>query len=110
MSTGRERSGIQSQTGDTLVIRVSIGGNTPIDVVVDPSTLTLMERRRIKIEMAKLGYEPDQTDMLAGSIWVVMQRDDLALTYDEVCESITFGDMQDPTLVEPGDRDESDPN
>jgi hypothetical protein len=96
-------------SADVMVIRVVIGGESR-EVVVDPRAMTLMERRLIKVELAKLGYEPDDTDVLAGSIWIAMRRDDPALTYDEVCEAITFEDLRDPDEVATADQDPQDPN
>ena len=109
-SAGRERSGIQSAVGDQLVIRVTLGDNVEREVHVDPRSLTLMERRLIKQQLATLGYEADEVDVLAGSIWVVMRREDAAITYDEVCEAIQFEDLQDPTPVEPAEQDVTDPS
>ncbi len=63
------------------------------DVVIDPDTLTMGERSQMKRVLAQLGYEPDDTDVLVGTIWVVMRRADPELTFEEVCDAITIADM-----------------
>jgi len=106
MSTGRERSGVTaSSKADLLAIEVN--GE---QVLVDPRTLSMGERSVMKRELAKLGYEPDATDSLVATIWVVMRRDDKALTFEEVCDAITVGSLEDALPVPAEEVEENPPS
>jgi hypothetical protein len=109
-SQAREQSGKGGSSRDVLTIKVTLGDGEERTVVCDPNTMTLMERRHVKVELGKLGYEPDETDMLAAAIWIAMRRDDASVTFDEVCESITFEQLTDPDLVAPDQQDAADPS
>ena len=93
MSTGRERSGIQSATSPVVTLNVN---GSP--VTIDQRTLTMSERQAVKREIAKLDYESDDLDVLCATIWVVMRRDDPALTFVDVCDSLTLESLSEATV------------
>src|SRR5688572_22182786 len=100
MSTGRERSG--KGTSGVPLMTITVNGQV---VTIDQRTLTMRERQAVKTELAKLPYyvpgtDPDDMDALAATIWVVMRRDDAALTFEEVCESITIATLEEAEAVE----------
>lgn len=103
-SRGRERSGITPADLPVAVIRVA--GQ---EVVIDQRTMTMRERQAMRSALATVG-DPDDLDALCATIWIVMRRDDPALTFEAVCESITLADLADAATVDAGDRDESDPS
>ncbi len=103
MSTGRERSGVKPIND---AVTITVNGRR---VYIEPETLTMKERQLLKREMAQLGYDPDETDILMATIWVVMKRDDAELTFDEVCESITVGSLTDMETSVVDGRDLDDP-
>jgi len=103
-SRGRERSGVTPADLPVAVIRVA--GQ---EVTIDQRTMTMRERQAMRAALATVA-EPDDLDALCATIWVVMRRDDPSLTFESVCDSITLADLADATTVEPGDRDQSDPN
>jgi hypothetical protein len=100
MSTARERSGIGSSND---LVTINVNG---VPVLIDQRTLTMRERQQVKSELHKLDYPADQMDMLMGAIWVVMRRTDPTLTFAEVCESITVGDLEDVEAVGSDDSPE----
>lgn len=92
MSAGRERSGVSS--GGAPLVTLNVNGSP---VTIDQRTLTMSERQAIKREIAKLDYEPDDLDALCATIWVVMRRTDPALTFADVCDSLTLEDLSEAT-------------
>lgn len=99
MSTGRQRSGITP--GGAPIVTLNVNGSP---VTIDQRTLTMSERQAVKRELAKLDYEADDLDALCATIWVVMRRTDAALTFTEVCDSLTL-----ESLSEAQQGDESSP-
>lgn len=96
MSTARERSGITK--GGAPLVTLNVNGEP---VTIDQRTLTMSERQAIKRELAKLEYEPDDLDALCATIWVVMRRNDSALTFAEVCDVLTLESLSE---AEAGDE------
>lgn len=84
------------------VMKIVVNGE---DVFVDPGTLTGTERQLMKRALAGLGYEPDGQDALYASIWVVMRRSDPALTFEDVCDAITFNDLGAARTVDVSEDD-----
>ena len=110
-SQAREQSGKGTKKShDVLTLNVTLGDGEARHVICDPHTMTLMERRLVKVELGKLGYEPDETDMLGASIWVALRRDDPTVTFDEVCESLTYEQLMDPQVVDVAEQDSTDPS
>lgn len=100
MSTARERSGV-SPGGGPPIVTLNVNGEP---VTIDQRTLTMSERQAVKRELAKLDYEADDLDALCATIWVVMRRTDAALTFVDVCDSLTLESLSDATA-----GDESSP-
>lgn len=96
MSAGRERSGIQSAASP--VVTLLVNGDP---VTIDQRTLTMSERQAVKREMAKLDYAADDLDALCATIWVVMRRTDPALTFVDVCDSLTLESLSEATEGDP---------
>lgn len=96
MSAGRERSGIQSAASP--VVTLLVNGDP---VTIDQRTLTMSERQAVKREMAKLDYDADDLDALCATIWVVMRRTDPALTFVDVCDSLTLESLSEATEGDP---------
>lgn len=96
MSAGRERSGIQSAASP--VVTLLVNGDP---VTIDQRTLTMSERQAVKREMAKLEYDADDLDALCATIWVVMRRTDPALTFVDVCDSLTLESLSEATEGDP---------
>lgn len=69
-------------------------------VTVDQRSLTIRESQLLRAELAKIGVEPSADDWFAGVLWITLRRDDPALTYAEVCDSLTVGAVRDANLVE----------
>lgn len=57
----------------------------------------MSERQAVKREIAKLDYDADDLDVLCATIWVVMRRTDSALTFADVCDSITLESLSEAT-------------
>lgn len=100
-SRGRERSG-KGDGKAAPVVAIRVAGR---DVVIDQRTLTIRERQAMRGAMASLD-DPDDLDALTATIWVVLRRDEPSLTFEDVCDSLTIGDLADAAEAQP---DESDP-
>ena len=72
-----------------------------VPVTIDQRTLTMSERQAVKRELAKLDYEADDLDALCATIWVVMRRTDTALTFTDVCDSLTLESLTEATEGDP---------
>jgi len=84
-------------------VRVLVNGEA---VVVDPSTLTGRERQLMKRALAtSIEGEPDALDGLYAGLWVTMRRTDETLTFDEVLDAVTIGDLNAAEKVASGDDD-----
>ena len=59
----------------------------------------------LRAELAKLAVEADYQDWVAGGVWIAMRRSDPTLTFDEVCDSLTVGDVADLEMVDPEPTD-----
>lgn len=94
MGRGRDRSG---KTPDRLMV-IEVNGEP---LTIDNRAMTMRERQVLRAELAKLPVEPDQQDWVTGAVWIAMRRNDPALTFDEVCESLTVGDVSDLEMVDP---------
>lgn len=95
-SRSRERSGVKSSTAKLMVIELD--GKR---LTVDNSVMTLRERQLLRAEILKLPAEADWMDWTAGGVWIALRRDDPTITFDEVCDSLTVGDISDLEMVEP---------
>jgi hypothetical protein len=87
VSKARERSG-KSATAEKLMA-IEVNGER---LVIDTKAMTIAERQLVRGELAKLPA-PDSTDSLVGAIWIRLREKDETLTFAEVCESLTVGDM-----------------
>jgi hypothetical protein len=69
------------------------------ELLVDSRTFTMKEHRLRRRELTRISVEddlvPDDADIMAASIWVVLRRSDPDLTFDDVLNSLSFGDMAD---------------
>ena len=101
MSKARERSGTSSKLAPPLAIEVN--GER---VVIDNSTMTIRERQTLRAALAQLPVEADQMDWTAGAVWIALRRQNPDLTFDEVLDSVTIGDVLDVERVE---ADPTDP-
>jgi hypothetical protein len=94
MSTGRDRSGIKSKT--SKLVAVEVNGER---LVIDSKAMTIRERQQARAELALLP-DSDSTDAMAASIWIAMRRTNPALTFAEVCDSLTVADLDDAEFLE----------
>jgi hypothetical protein len=69
------------------------------EVLVDSRTFTMKEHRLRRRELTRISVEddlvPDDADITAASIWIVLRRTDPDLALDDVLDSLNFGDMAD---------------
>lgn len=83
-----------------------------VDIVVDSRTFTMREHRLRRRELTRISVEddlvPDDADVVAASIWVVLRRTDPDLAFDDVLESLEYGAMVDRAPVDV-DAEASDP-
>lgn len=107
MATAKERTlealGKKKASDAIPVVKIVIDGEP---VIVDPATFTGRERQLMKIELTKLGYSPDEEDMLYAAIWIVMRRTEPATKFADVLDSVTLGDLADAEKVG-SDEDDS---
>ena len=96
MSRGRERSGKPKSAERLLAIEVN--GER---VTIDARVMTMRERVLLRAELAKLPVEADEMDWTVGAVWIAMRRNDETLTFDDVLDSVTLGDVLDREAVEP---------
>lgn len=95
-SRGRERSGVKSASSKLMTIELN--GER---LVIDNASMTLRERQVLRAELAKLPAEADSMDWTAGAVWIALRRTDPSVTFDDVCDSLTIGDIGDLEMVEP---------
>jgi hypothetical protein len=102
VSEARKRTtGLSGATQAVVTLRVD--GQ---EVTVDQRTLTMSERQLVRRTLAKV-EESDELDALVAVVWIVLRRSRPELTFDEVCDSITAGDLADAEIVD--DPDETSP-
>lgn len=96
------------QTVDPFRVRVD-----GVDVAVDHRTFTLAERRASRAAVLALtdgdDLQPDEADALGALVWIVLRRSTPDLTFAEVLESLTVGDLADAeplNVAELEDRDD----
>lgn len=89
-------------TPEMQAIRIRVNGE---EVIVDPMTLTGRERQLIRGALAKLDVEADANDGMFAAIWVVLRRTDSELTFDEVLDSVTMGDLMSASPVDASEDD-----
>lgn len=58
---------------------------------VDLLAMTLGERRTMRLELAKLEGETDGWDFTAAMIWLVVRRDRLDVTLQQILDGVTIG-------------------
>jgi len=84
--------------------RVTVNGDT---VEVDQRTFTLAERRASRVALLAQSNDddlaPDETDAIAALVWTVLRRSDKELTLEEVCASLTVGDLAAAETIEVDD-------
>lgn len=101
MGRGRERS---AKAPERLIV-IEVNGET---LTIDNRSMTMRERQVLRAELAKLPVEADQQDWVAGAVWIAMRRNDPTITFDDVCDSLTVGDVSDLEVIEPeGDSPEA---
>lgn len=94
MTSARERTleAMGKTKTDVQPMKVAIDGQ---ELIVDVRTLTGRDRRLMKAELAKLDYPADDEDFLYAAIWVVLRRSRPDVTFDEVLDAVTLGDLMD---------------
>lgn len=84
--------------------RVVVNGEA---VEVDQRTFTLAERRASRVALLAQSNDddlaPDETDAIAALVWTVLRRSDKDLTLDDVCASLTVGDLAGAETIEADD-------
>ena len=89
--------------------RVTVNGDT---VEVDQRTFTLAERRASRVALLAQSSDddlaPDETDAIAALVWTVLRRSDKELTLDDVCASLTVGDLAGAEPVKADDQSNQD--
>jgi hypothetical protein len=106
MSKARERSGITpAGVTDQPAFAIKVNGAV---VNVDPKTLTMIERRKVRAALRAAGALDDDMEALCATIWVVMLRDDPSLEYDDVAGALSMGDLLGMDIG--ATPDGSDPN
>lgn len=94
MSTAKERTlAAQGKTKKPAgVLRVVIEG---VAIDIDGRTITMKENERAKAALRIAGYEPDFENRAASRAWVVACRTFPELTFDEMMDAMTIGDLQE---------------
>lgn len=89
--------------------RVTVNGDT---VEVDQRTFTLAERRASRVALLAQSngddLAPDETDAIAALVWTVLRRSDKELTLDDVCGSLTVGDLAGAETVKADEQSNQD--
>jgi hypothetical protein len=89
--------------------RVTVNGDS---VEVDQRTFTLAERRASRVALLAQSngddLAPDETDAIAALVWTVLRRSDKELTLDEVCESLTVGDLAGAETIKADEQSNQD--
>lgn len=96
MSRGRERSGKPKSAERLLAYEVN--GER---VVVDVRAMTMRERSELRHALSTLPVEADEVDWQVGAVWIALRRKDSSITFDEVFDSMTLGEMLDREPVDP---------
>jgi hypothetical protein len=95
------------QTVDPFRVRVD-----GVEVEVDHRTFTLAERRASRAAVLQLSdgndLAPDEADALGALVWVVLRRSTPELTFEEVLESLTLGDLADAEPVNVAELEDRD--
>lgn len=90
--------------------RVTVNGDT---VEVDQRTFTLAERRASRVALLAQSNDddlaPDETDAIAALVWTVLRRSDESLTLEDVCASLTVGDLANAETVKGDGNQDDDP-
>lgn len=90
--------------------RVTVNGDT---VEVDQRTFTLAERRASRVALLAQSNDddlaPDETDAIAALVWTVLRRSDNELTLEDVCASLTVGDLASAEPVKGDGNQDDDP-
>ena len=89
--------------------RVTVNGDT---VEVDQRTFTLAERRASRVALLAQSNDddlaPDETDAIAALVWTVLRRADKELTLEDVCASLTVGDLASAETINADDLSNQD--
>jgi hypothetical protein len=97
MSVSKARERTKGTKASERLMALEVNGQR---VTIDHRAMTMRERQTLRAELAKLPVEPDELDWVTGAVWIALRRDDAELTFEQVCDSITVGDMQARTLVD----------
>ena len=95
MGRGRERSGAGKAAERLMAIEVN--GEK---ITVDVRSMSMRERSVLRAALAQLPVEPDEVDWTVGAVWIAMRRNDPTLTFDDVLDAVTVGDVLDREPVE----------
>lgn len=87
----------EERKADRKLLAIEVDGRT---VTCDSRSLTIRETQLLRAELAKIGVEPSADDWFAGVLWITLRRDDPALTFAEVCDSLTVGAVRDSELID----------
>jgi hypothetical protein len=63
-------------------------------VLADARTMTFIERQTYRRKLAEL-FEPDDIDAVVGVLWITMRREEPTLSWEDVADRITVGDVMD---------------
>ena len=89
--------------------RVIVNGDT---VEVDQRTFTLAERRASRVALLAQSNDddlaPDETDAIAALVWVTLKRSQPELTLEDICDSLTVGDLVDAETIKADDLTDRD--
>ena len=98
MARARVTDLVDDRKAQSRLMAIEVNGQR---VTIDNRSMTMRERQTLRAELAKLPVEPDQQDWIAGAVWIALRRDDEKLTFDDVCNSLTIGDVSDLEIIEP---------
>lgn len=93
---GRARTRPAEQSGEKL-LAVEVDGER---YTIDSRAFTIGEKQLMKRELSRLGYEADDIDWIAASVWIIRRREDRQLSFADAMESMTIGDIQDREVVD----------
>lgn len=92
------------QAQDVRVVppfKVLVNGD---EVVVDHRTFTLAERRASRRALVDIAADddllPDEADVLASLVWVVLRRSDPTLSVGDVFEALDVGALADREVID----------
>lgn len=93
-----------TEDADRFVTFVFADGT--VDVTVDMRTITMRDRRLIRIRLRELwGTDVDWQDGLVGALWIVMRRDDPTVELDALFDRVSIVTFTADDTAAGGDDD-----